>query len=283
MPTDVLIGLSKGCLSVLVTRSVFAVNQIYCGASCFMSWLFASHGCFHPTAGGARHRLLLRGFGLVLLLPVLFCGLPASTILRLRGVWGSCWSRDSAGCCGGKSGPKIGANRPLRAAADELLHLQLIACSLQSHVADLYDCQGGMPAVLYAWASRCSYYVGIASVERKRKRATPGPACRWLEHMCGMLRTHTTDSQKLRYKLMRRFRPEDTVFLICRAASYQAHGDFGGPLATLDVPTNRVRPKLCLVSVTGPQKHCRAGLSHGGPFDSVVVACSSELLSAPFS
>ena len=155
--------------------------------------------------------------------------------------------------------PKDWSKQAMRAAADEHLHLQLIACSLQSHVADLYDCQGGMPAVLYAWASRCSYYVGIASVERKRKRATPGRACRWLEHMCGMLRTHTTDSQKLRYKLMRRFRPEDTVFLICRAASYQAHGDFGGPLATLDVPTNRVRRKLCLVSVTGPQNIAELG------------------------
>ena len=71
-----------------------------------IAWLFPSHSRWRKTSPPVR------GFGLVLLLPVLFCGLPASTILRLRGMWGSCWSRDSAGCCGGKSGPKIGANRP---------------------------------------------------------------------------------------------------------------------------------------------------------------------------
>ena len=95
---------------------------------------------------------------------------------------------------------------------------------------NLYGCHGMSPFVLYAWASRCSYYVGIASVERKQKRSTPGPACRWLEHMCGMFRTHTAESQKLRYKLMRRFRPEDTFFLVCRAGpevSCPGHGNFG--------------------------------------------------------
>ena len=39
-------------------------------------------GCFHVTADGARHRLLLRRFGLVRLLLVgLFCGYLASTAL----------------------------------------------------------------------------------------------------------------------------------------------------------------------------------------------------------
>ena len=108
--------------------------------------------------------------------------------------------------------PKI----QLRAAADELLHLQLQAVSHNTHSVDLYGCGSDTPFALYAWASCCGYYVGIASLQRQTKKATPGPTSRWLEHMCGVLRTHTLESRKLRYRLMRRLRPEETFFLACR-------------------------------------------------------------------
>ena len=113
--------------------------------------------------------------------------------------------------------PRDWSASALRASVDELLHLlQLQAVCQQTHDHDLYDCGGQDPFVLYAWASRCQYYVGIASMRRKTNRVSPGPACRWLEHMCGLLRTHTSESKKLRYRLMRRLRPEDTFFMVCR-------------------------------------------------------------------
>ena len=164
----------------------------------------------------------------------------------------------------------------MRETADELLHLQLLATSVQPHVGDLYDCHGVSPFMSYAWASRCSHYVGIASVERKRKRATPGPACRWLEHMCGMFRTHTAESQILRYKLMRRFRPEGTFFLICRAGpEVRVRAMETLEIASRRPPCNVGRANKSSASKVVPSqrnrppKHYRLKTFNVGPFDSV--------------
>ena len=177
----------------------------------------------------------------------------------------------------------------LRAAADELLHLQLQAVSHNTHSVDLYGCGSDTPFVLYAWASRCGYYVGIASLQRQTRKATPGPTSRWLEHMCGVLRTHTLESRKLRYRLMRRLRPEETFFLACRLgpetriramenfeiASRRPTCNvvaFQGPVATKAVPSKRSRPP----------KQLRTCMLDVGPFDCAdacvaVEKCASKL------
>ena len=172
--------------------------------------------------------------------------------------------------------PKDWGKQAMHATADELLHLQLLACSVQPHAGNLYGCHGMSPFVLYAWASRCSYYVGIASVERKQKRSTPGPACRWLEHMCGMFRTHTAESQKLRYKLMRRFRPEDTFFLVCRAGpEVRVRAMETLVIASRRPPCNVGRANTSRSSKVVPRqrnrppKPFRPKPSNVGPFDSV--------------
>ena len=67
---------------------------------------------------------------------------------------------------------------------------------------------------------------------------------------------------------MRRFRPEDTFFLICRAGSQIR---IWRPPCSVGRANKSGAAKVVPRQHNRPPKHCRAGLSHGGPFVSVVV------------
>ena len=171
------------------------------------------------------------------------------------------------------------------ACADELLLLQLQAVCPQVDTADLYGCGGQNPFVLYAWASRCSYYVGIASVQRKPKKASPGPTCRWLEHMCDLIRIHTLESNKLRYKLMRRLRPEDTFWLVCRVgpeARIRAMESFEiatrRPGCNVPMCHNPKATKVVSPTRSRPPKHARKPSPFVGPFDCAASRLSMDKL-----
>ena len=183
--------------------------------------------------------------------------------------------------------PRDWSKTELRACADELLFLQLQAVCPQVDTADLYGCGGQNPFVLYAWASRCTYYVGIASVQRKTNKATPGPTCRWLEHMymCGLIRTHTLESTKLRYRLMRKLRPEDTFWLVCRVGPetrIRAMESFEiatrRPGCNAPMGHNPKATKVVSPARSRPPKHVRKPSPFVGPFDCTASHASVDKL-----
>ena len=178
--------------------------------------------------------------------------------------------------------PRGWTPQQLRAAVDDLIFLQLLAVTLRSSSEALFG--NGCLHGLYCWASVRAYYVGIARTKRVNQRHGTGIASRWLEHMVALLRVSSPDSQRLRYKVMRRVWPDEAFFFVCRA----------GPeiriraMESLEIATRRPsanvraqRPKqscpLILPKRRGrPPKHERmtaCSVPSRGPFDSQ-VACS---------
>ena len=104
-------------------------------------------------------------------------------------------------------------------AVDELLCFQLLAVRLPRQCQVLFGAELESLLFLYGWVAPASYYVGIAHVHRKTRQNATGIACRWLEHLTLMIRGRYADAGKLQYKLMRRFRPEQTCFFIARAGA----------------------------------------------------------------
>ena len=112
--------------------------------------------------------------------------------------------------------PKTWGPSDLRAAVDDLLHMQLQAICPQAEANELYDSQHQNLHALYSWVASCGYYVGIARAVRKQQRHGTGICCRWLEHLTALIRSHCPESGRLCYALMRRMRPDESFFLVCR-------------------------------------------------------------------
>ena len=104
----------------------------------------------------------------------------------------------------------------LRAAVDDLLHMQLQAICPQVEASELYDSQHENLHALYSWVAPCGYYVGIARAVRKQQRHGTGVCCKWLEHLTAMVRSQCPESGRLGYVLMRRVRPGESFFMVCR-------------------------------------------------------------------
>jgi hypothetical protein len=165
-------------------------------------------------------------------------------------------------------------------ALEGLLYLQLQAICPSLGAVDVFDSKHDSLHALYCWCSPCGYYVGIASAVRKWQRHGTGIAARWLEHFTALIRARGPDSHKLRYKIMKRVRIDETFFVVCRM----------GPenriraMESLEIRTRRPnanvphRPQAKPDSLREvkprrrPPKHARLLLAHDGPFDSPVVA-----------
>ena len=102
-------------------------------------------------------------------------------------------------------------------AISSLVHLQWLTVSGAPNAHETYGATQTDCTALYSWVSHSSYYVGIAHVHRPRQRNAGGIACRWLEHAVLFARRHMQDSGKLRYRIMRRLRLEETFFFVARA------------------------------------------------------------------
>lgn len=85
----------------------------------------------------------------------------------------------------------------------------------QRHLID------GPPLVfgLYQWWSVSWRYVGIGKHQRKMHPNQGGLSRRFLEHMCGTIRSRYRESFKLRYRLSRRSAPWSSFFMVCLTGS----------------------------------------------------------------
>ena len=72
---------------------------------------------------------------------------------------------------------------------------------------------------LYQWWSDSWRYVGIGKHQRKMHQNQGSLSRRFLEHMCGTIRSTYRDGFKLRYMLARRVAPWSCFFLVCSSGS----------------------------------------------------------------
>ncbi|CAK9059167.1 unnamed protein product [Durusdinium trenchii] len=177
--------------------------------------------------------------------------------------------------------PKSWTPQQLRAAVDDLIFLQLLAVTLRPNSEAWFG--SGCLHGLYCWASVRAYYVGIARTKRVNQRHGTGIASRWLKHMVALIRVSVPEGERLRYKVMRRVRPDEVFFFVCCA----------GPetriraMESLEIATRRPNTNVRLQRVKQscsltlpkrrgrPPKHVRMIACKGlgsGPFDSQ-VAC----------
>lgn len=92
--------------------------------------------------------------------------------------------------------PKSSSHAGIRAQVDSLLGLQLAAVFPDLDVQKLFGVHASDCGGLYVWKSKRG--VGIAHARGASRQSSCGAACRWLEHVALLLRTHWRDNQNLR-------------------------------------------------------------------------------------